>query len=178
MIFPISRYYDEPLLPWIILNWKKTSFTSLLHYDQGVLIKHTWPGHDMFLCASTSHWIEKGCSMTTDCLTIFFLCPEIRWNVFNEPSSMRNWLLKNAGLDSNTFKTLVLFLGGALEKYSNTFSTTKHFEFVSISQHARKQHFHVSKSMRSCWILCNVLLSIPGTLGMGSLEPIFIHPNP
>ena len=57
---------------------------------------------------------------------------------------MRNWLLKNAGLDSNTFKTLVLFLGGALEKYSNTF-TTKHFEFVSISQHARKQHFHFQK---------------------------------
>ena len=73
---------------------------------------------------------------------------------------MRNWLLKNAGLDSNTFKTLVLFLGGALEKYSNTFSTTKHFEFVSISQHARKQHFHVSKKHA---FMLNVLFSIPGT---------------
>ena len=157
MIFPISRYYDEPLLPWIILNWKKTSFTSLLTYDQGVLIKHTWPSHNLFLYASTSHWIEKGCSNVAWLQTVwpYFFSVQIRWNVFNKPSSMRNWLLKNAGLDSNTFKTLVLFLGGALEKYSNTFGTTKHFEFVSISQHARKQHFHVSKSMCSCWMFCS-----------------------
>ena len=46
--FPISRYYDEPLLPWIILNWKN-KLHFFVNLWSGCVNKAylTWPN---FLC--------------------------------------------------------------------------------------------------------------------------------